>query len=662
MKKIFLFLSFSFAIGLYANGQSVGIGTTTPNSSAKLDVSASNQGFLPPRMTYTQRNAIVSPAAGLIIYCTTCGTNGELQVYTGSGWMSMIQGTATDSIRNPTITTTSATSITYSSATCGGNISNGGGLAVIQRGVVWNTVTAPTIALTTKTNDGSSTGAFTSNITGLLSNTRYYVRAYVTNSQGTFYGNEINFTTAPYALVTDTSGNSYPVINICSQIWMGKNLNVSRYRNGDIIPKVTDSAEWRNLTTGAWCWYRNDSATYASTYGKLYNWYAVNDPRGLAPNGWHIPSDPEWANLSSCIDSNTDTTFNFNQNSLMSIKAGKALKETDTLRWKSPNFATNSSRFTALPGGGRSWSGGWLANKTQGIFWSRTNIADQTLLNPRSTIIFLRNNDSAVYQFSQDQKSGFSVRCIKGDPPTVFLPTITTTPISSLGFTSCSSGGTNITNGGATIFAKGVVWSTSPNPTINLTTLTNEGAGTTTFTSNITSLESNTTYYIRAYATTSAGTGYGNEITFTTPICPASNNTNISALAGSYNNTNEDFGGSLYGPYATTVSSFSTTSTTTGTITVTNIYDYGWAPITFKLDWTDPANPTVTLDQQDNIAGGSTLGLDDTYQVTVRAFAGENGTYSVCSQTIQLKMQLGVKDASGVEQWSPSLYIVNMAR
>jgi len=136
----------------------------------------------------------------------------------------------------------------------------------------------------------------------------------------------------------------------------------------------------------------------------------------------------------------------------------------------------------------------------------------------------------------------------------------------------------------------------------------------------------------------------------------------LNELLGDYLNTTEDFGGSAYGPYATAISAVSSTGATTGTITVDNIYDYGWAPITFKLDWTDPANRLVTLDQQEGLAGGSTVGLDDTYQVMVRAFAGEDGTFSICTQKVTLKMQVGAKDATGGELWSNSLYVVDLAR
>jgi uncharacterized protein (TIGR02145 family) len=97
-------------------------------------------------------------------------------------------------------------------------------------------------------------------------------------------------------IVTDIDGNSYNLVEIDTQLWISKNLNVSKYRNGDEIPQVQDASEWAALTTGAWCYYENKEEN-GTTYGKLYNWYAVNDPRGLAPEGFHIPSDEEWNDL-----------------------------------------------------------------------------------------------------------------------------------------------------------------------------------------------------------------------------------------------------------------------------------------------------------------------------------------------------------------------------
>jgi uncharacterized protein (TIGR02145 family) len=132
--------------------------------------------------------------------------------------------------------------------------------------------------------------------------------------------------------------NEFETVKIGKQEWTIKNLNVSKYRNGDIIPEVKDPIEWASLTIGAWCYYNNDPKN-GSIYGKLYNGFAVNDPRGLAPEGYHIPTEAEWEELIDFLGGGI-------------IAAGK-LKSTKNL-WSSPNRnATNQSRFTALPGGHR---------------------------------------------------------------------------------------------------------------------------------------------------------------------------------------------------------------------------------------------------------------------------------------------------------------------
>jgi uncharacterized protein (TIGR02145 family) len=151
-------------------------------------------------------------------------------------------------------------------------------------------------------------------------------------------------------LITSSFSQAIPSVTIGSQTWMLKNLSVSTYQNGDPIPKVTDSAEWSNLTTGAWCWYNNDSATYASTYGRLYNFYAVNDPRGLAPSGWHVAKETEWGILTKYAGTYT--------------VAGKKLKESGNDHWKFDFFSegTNETGFTALPAGVRLENGKFSIN------------------------------------------------------------------------------------------------------------------------------------------------------------------------------------------------------------------------------------------------------------------------------------------------------------
>ncbi len=208
-------------------------------------------------------------------------------------------------------------------------------------------------------------------------------------------------------LLTDIDGHSYPTVKICNQTWTAKNLDVSRYRNGDIIPQVTDSTQWANLTTGAWCWYNNDSATYGSVYGRLYNWYAVNDPRGLAPLGWHVSSNSDWNSMIKCLDNSADTTcYECIQSTLM----GGKLKDTGTRYWIAPNIgATNSSQFTALPGGFRNINTLlFTVIGEYGEFWTSTPV-DQSYAWPR----VIHNSTTNISKNTRLKGNGFSVRLLK---------------------------------------------------------------------------------------------------------------------------------------------------------------------------------------------------------------------------------------------------------
>ena len=176
---------------IVANG-TVGVGTTTPSPSAKLEVSSTTQGFLPPRMTYAQKMAIQSPAQGLMIYCTDCGSHGEPEYYNGLAWVNMMGGLPHGF---PVLTTSPVTTITGTSASLGGNITSDDGSEIIARGVVWGTTSNPDISLTTLTSNGAGIGAFTSSLAGLTIGTVYYVRSYATNSVATGYGAEVSFKT-----------------------------------------------------------------------------------------------------------------------------------------------------------------------------------------------------------------------------------------------------------------------------------------------------------------------------------------------------------------------------------------------------------------------------------------------------------------------------------
>ena len=188
--------------------------------------------------------------------------------------------------------------------------------------------------------------------------------------------------------ITDIDGNVYETVVIGNQTWMKSNLNVSKYQDGTPIPEVTDPVEWAKLTTGAWCYYDYISSN-GEEYGKLYNWYAVNDKRGLAPTGTSIPTDAEWTTLTSFIGS----------------EAGEKMKHVD---WSSDLKVANSSGFTALPGG-ICISNGDFHFIGDYVYWWTATIVDAATAWNRS----LGYNSTIVCKSYDDKNYGFAVRCIK---------------------------------------------------------------------------------------------------------------------------------------------------------------------------------------------------------------------------------------------------------
>lgn len=186
----------------------------------------------------------------------------------------------------------------------------------------------------------------------------------------------------------------YNAVTICCQSWMTKNLDVTTYRNGDPIPQITDPTAWTNATSGAWCYYDNLAAN-GTTYGKIYNWYAVNDPRGLAPEGWHIPTFTEAQTLIDCLGGST--------------AAGGKLKDIGTTHWTSPNTgASNTSGFRALGGGYRDFN--YTQFKLNSLFWLQTTDTSGSsiyLLNISNT------SQGATLPLATPVGFGAYVRCIR---------------------------------------------------------------------------------------------------------------------------------------------------------------------------------------------------------------------------------------------------------
>ena len=295
----------------------------------------------------------------------------------------------------PTVTTSPVIIDSETSVTCGGEVLSDGGDPITARGVCWSTNSSPTIS-DDHTTDGTGTGSFVSSITGLQPGLTYYVRAYATNSStGTGYGNEVSFITACPVSVSDVDGNTYNVVKIGNQCWMKENLTTTKYKSGSSITNVTSNSTWTGLSSGAYCDYDNSTANSA-VYGKLYNWYAVNDSRKICPTGWHVPTDANWSELINYLGGEA-------------IAGGK-LKETGLIHWYGPNTgANNSSEFTALPGGFRLDITGAFSNLTSdGMWWSASqyNTAD-------ANSIGLMFYSESVNSENQNKKYGLSVRCVK---------------------------------------------------------------------------------------------------------------------------------------------------------------------------------------------------------------------------------------------------------
>ena len=208
--------------------------------------------------------------------------------------------------------------------------------------------------------------------------------------------------------LTDIDGNVYKTVQIGEQIWMAENMEVTHYRNGDAVAFVSDNTAWSNLATGAYCNYGNNSGN-VDTYGRLYNWYVINDSRNIAPAGWHVPTDEDWKILEIYLGmsrSEADGTGNLGYRG---TDEGAKLKESGYVHWNSPNTgATNESEFTALPAGYRYSTGGFNHLGYFAFFWSSTSYNLE-----RAWDRSVAYDHSEVYRNKDTKRSGYSIRLIK---------------------------------------------------------------------------------------------------------------------------------------------------------------------------------------------------------------------------------------------------------
>jgi hypothetical protein len=388
----------------------------------------------------------------------------------------------------PVLTTTPVTAVSYTTATSGGEVTDEGGDPVISRGICWNTVADPTTS-DSKTTESGGLGSFTSNITSLNQHTKYYVRAYGTNTAGTGYGDQVTFTTLQIVV---------PVLTTTAITTITQTSAVS---GGNI----TDD-KGATVTARGTCWSTNqvptvfDNKTTDGTGSGSF----ISSLTGLVGNTTYY--------VRAYATNSAGTAYGAQLN--FSTLGPPAITTADV---------TGITQTTAASGGNITNDGG-TAVSARGVCWSTnwsTTISDSKTNDESGTGTFTSNitgltgNTTYYIRAYATNSIGTSYGNQVSFKTSPVIPTITTATPNTIAQTTASCGG-NVTNdGGGTITERGVCFGTTANPTITNPTITATGT-TGTFTCSITGLTEKTTYYVRAYATNIAGTAYGNEVTFTT--------------------------------------------------------------------------------------------------------------------------------------------------
>jgi uncharacterized protein (TIGR02145 family) len=255
------------------------------------------------------------------------------------------------------------------------------------------------------TTDATGTGSFVSTIGGLTGGTVYYIRAYATNTAGTAYGNQQTILTK----LADDDGNTYNTVVIGTQIWMAENLKTTKYFGGAAITRVSLDATWATLTTPGYDWFGDDVAA-KPVYGALYNWFAVNGGN-LCPTGWKVPADIDYRTLETFLGIPSDTVALYGWRGTVG-RVGEKLK--NTTGWDlvvNGVNGTNTSGFTALPGGYRYWFNGTFQGESMTSYWwtSTENTNDLTQAWYRQ----LSATQNLVYRGVVEKQAGKYVRCVK---------------------------------------------------------------------------------------------------------------------------------------------------------------------------------------------------------------------------------------------------------
>ena len=418
----------------------------------------------------------------------------------GTAYGEEISFTTNKQVVLPTVTTTSATSVTETSAVTGGNVTSDGNASVTERGVVYATTQNPTTS-NTKVTSGSGTGSYTCNLSGLQPNTTYYVRAYAINSKGTAYGTQVTFTTSKSISLPTVTTTIVSSIRFNYAMTGG---NVTSEGGASVTDRGVVYSTTKNPTT-------TSSTKVASGSGVGV---FTTPLENLSPNTTYYVR--AYATNSAGTAYGTELTFTTEKQVVMATVTTVSVSQVTT------NSAFVEANVTNDGGGDITERGFVFSTEQYPTTASAAKIASGTGTGAFSSTIdgltpstkyyvraYAKNSAGTVY-------GGQAIFTTNALPTSVTLPTVTTTAASSIKETSAVTGGNVTSDGNATVTERGIVYNTYTNPTVTTATKVLIGSGKGSFTYTLTGLQSNTKYYVRAYATNEKGTAYGSEITFTT--------------------------------------------------------------------------------------------------------------------------------------------------
>jgi uncharacterized protein (TIGR02145 family) len=520
--------------------------------------------------------------AGTIYYVRAYATNSA-----GTAYGNQVSFTTTE-LAVATLTTTEVTEITLTTAISGGDVTNDGGAPVTARGICWNTLENPTVD-NSKTADGDGTGSYVSTMTELTPGTTYYVRAYATNSVGTAYGNQVSFTTTAILIPTLTTSDISEVTTTTAK----SGGNITSDGGGEVTARGV-------------CWSTSENPTTENSItvdGSGTGLFESSMTELTAGTTYYVRA----------YATNVAGTAYGNQVSFTTIAV--VVPELTT------TVVSGITNTTAQSGGNISIDGGSPVT-ARGVAWSTTEnptTANDTTLNGSGTGGFVSQLTELtpgttyyVRAYATNSAGTAYGNQVSFTTTAIVIPTLTTAAVTAITSETATSGGNITANGGSPVTARGVVWNTTENPTITNSSTSN-GTGTGSFVSNLTGLAAGTTYYVRAYATNSAGTAYGNQVSFTTAVIPG-----VPVLA------------------TTQFSEITPTSVVTGG-TISN--NGGSAIVANGVCWSTSENPTIADNITTNALGSATFvssitGLTPGTVYYVRAYASNSSETGYGNQLI----------------------------